>query len=295
MEAHILRNDRRENDSGDMDTQSRPERAAQTILIVEEDEALRGILDHSLRHAGFAVGLASTVDEAFRRLEDGPDLVIAGASGPGDLSPRQAAHRPLASCCRPHLRAGCREQDARSRGRRGRFRRQADLRARGGRPREGASPTSRARTPRAVGQRRGRRHGGRTLRQRHRRRASGRSRAGRRCSPKVGRRVHHRADGRARGDLLPTGERRRCGGRPAIRARRGLSPVLLDGRATGSRVEEHPAQRHRRDATAGALDRGPGARRRVAAAAGRLARRWTRSSRSITACWPSGWRTSPTK
>ncbi len=64
-----------------MDTQSRPERAAQTILIVEEDEALRGILDHSLRHAGFAVGLASTVDEAFRRLEDGPDLVIAGASG----------------------------------------------------------------------------------------------------------------------------------------------------------------------------------------------------------------------
>ena len=64
-----------------MDTQSRPERAAQTILIVEEDEALRGILDHSLRHAGFAVGLASTVDEAFRRLDDGPDLVIAGASG----------------------------------------------------------------------------------------------------------------------------------------------------------------------------------------------------------------------
>ncbi|HVT06662.1 MAG TPA: DUF4388 domain-containing protein [Polyangia bacterium] len=64
-----------------MDTQSRPERAAQTILIVEEDEALRGILDHSLRHAGFAVGLASTADEAIRRLDDGPDLVIAGASG----------------------------------------------------------------------------------------------------------------------------------------------------------------------------------------------------------------------
>ncbi|HVY39603.1 MAG TPA: DUF4388 domain-containing protein [Polyangia bacterium] len=64
-----------------MDTQSRPERAAQTILIVEEDEALRGILDHSLRHAGFAVGLASTADEAFRRLDDGPDLVIAGAGG----------------------------------------------------------------------------------------------------------------------------------------------------------------------------------------------------------------------
>jgi DNA-binding response OmpR family regulator len=65
-----------------METQSRPERAAQTILIVEEDEALRGILDHSLRHAGFAVGLASTRDEALLRLADGPDLVIAEASEP---------------------------------------------------------------------------------------------------------------------------------------------------------------------------------------------------------------------
>ncbi len=63
-----------------METQSRPERAAQTILIVEEDEALRGILDHSLRHAGFAVGLASSADEGLRRLADGPDLVIAGAT-----------------------------------------------------------------------------------------------------------------------------------------------------------------------------------------------------------------------
>ena len=68
-----------------METQSRPERGAQTILIVEEDEALRGILDHSLRHAGFAVGLASTPDEGLRRLADGPDLVIAGATGAGGL------------------------------------------------------------------------------------------------------------------------------------------------------------------------------------------------------------------
>lgn len=68
-----------------METQSRPERAAQTILIVEEDETLRGILDHSLRHAGFAVGLASTADEGLRRLADGPDLVIAGAADSGGL------------------------------------------------------------------------------------------------------------------------------------------------------------------------------------------------------------------
>ena len=68
-----------------METQRRPERAAQTILIVEEDETLRGILDHSLRHAGFAVGLASSTDEGLRRLADGPDLVIAGAADAGGL------------------------------------------------------------------------------------------------------------------------------------------------------------------------------------------------------------------
>jgi CheY-like chemotaxis protein len=68
-----------------METLSRPERSAQTILIVEEDEALRGILDHSLRHAGFAVGLASTPDEGLRRLAEGPDLVIAGATDHGGL------------------------------------------------------------------------------------------------------------------------------------------------------------------------------------------------------------------
>jgi len=36
------------------------ERTAQAILIVESDESIRRILDLSLRHAGFAVGLAST-------------------------------------------------------------------------------------------------------------------------------------------------------------------------------------------------------------------------------------------
>ncbi|HEY6476583.1 MAG TPA: DUF4388 domain-containing protein, partial [Polyangia bacterium] len=48
-------------------------------MIVESDESTRRILDLSLRHAGFAVGLASTNEEAIKRLADRPDLVIAGA------------------------------------------------------------------------------------------------------------------------------------------------------------------------------------------------------------------------
>jgi len=39
----------------------------QAILIVEEDESIRRILDLSLRHAGFAVGLASNNEEALKR------------------------------------------------------------------------------------------------------------------------------------------------------------------------------------------------------------------------------------
>ncbi|HLK91735.1 MAG TPA: DUF4388 domain-containing protein [Polyangia bacterium] len=62
------------------------ERAAQAILIVEADESIRRILDLSLRHAGFAVGLASTNDEALKRLADGPDLVIAGATDTDGLA-----------------------------------------------------------------------------------------------------------------------------------------------------------------------------------------------------------------
>ena len=65
----------------------RPEgRGTQAILIVEADESIRRILDLSLRHAGFAVGLASTPEEALKRLADGPDLVIAGASDPEGLA-----------------------------------------------------------------------------------------------------------------------------------------------------------------------------------------------------------------
>jgi CheY-like chemotaxis protein len=62
------------------------ERSTQAILIVESDESIRRILDLSLRHAGYAVGLASTNEEAVKRLADGPDLVIAGAMDLDGLS-----------------------------------------------------------------------------------------------------------------------------------------------------------------------------------------------------------------
>jgi len=69
-----------------MESQRTEGRGTQAILIVEEDESLRRILDLSLRHAGFAVGLASTHEEALKRLADGPDLVIAGATDPAGLA-----------------------------------------------------------------------------------------------------------------------------------------------------------------------------------------------------------------
>ena len=73
----------------------RPEgRGTQAILIVEADESIRRILDLSLRHAGFAVGLASTPEEALKRLADGPDLVIAGASDPEGLALAAASSSP---------------------------------------------------------------------------------------------------------------------------------------------------------------------------------------------------------
>src|SRR4051812_11474106 len=66
----------------------RPEgRGTQAILIVEEDESIRRILDLSLRHAGFDVGLASTPEEALKRLGDGPGLVNGAATDPDGLAP----------------------------------------------------------------------------------------------------------------------------------------------------------------------------------------------------------------
>jgi len=69
-----------------MESHRTDERTAQAILIVEADESIRRILDLSLRHAGFAVGLASTSAEGLKRLADGPDLVIAGATDTDGLA-----------------------------------------------------------------------------------------------------------------------------------------------------------------------------------------------------------------
>ena len=69
-----------------MESQRTEGRGTQAILIVEEDESIRRILDLSLRHAGFAVGLASTPEEALKRLADRPDLVIAAATDPEGLA-----------------------------------------------------------------------------------------------------------------------------------------------------------------------------------------------------------------
>jgi DNA-binding response OmpR family regulator len=58
---------------------------AQTILVVESDESTRRILDLSLRHAGFAVRVASNAEEGGKRLADRPDLVIVAADDPDGL------------------------------------------------------------------------------------------------------------------------------------------------------------------------------------------------------------------
>ena len=58
---------------------------AQTILVVESDESTRRILDLSLRHAGFAVRVASNAEEGGRRLADRPDLIIVGADNDDGL------------------------------------------------------------------------------------------------------------------------------------------------------------------------------------------------------------------
>jgi CheY-like chemotaxis protein/cell division protein FtsN len=58
---------------------------AQTILVVDSDEATRRILDLSLRHAGFAVRVASNAEEGDKRLADHPDLVIVAADDPEGL------------------------------------------------------------------------------------------------------------------------------------------------------------------------------------------------------------------
>src|SRR6188508_213286 len=76
--AHIL------GDLG-MQSQQLAGQRAQTILVVESDESTRRILDLSLRHAGFAVRVASNAEEGGKRLADRPDLVIVAADDPEGL------------------------------------------------------------------------------------------------------------------------------------------------------------------------------------------------------------------
>lgn len=66
--------------------ESREDQQPQTILIVDSDESTRRILDLSLRHAGFNVGLAASGDEATPRLAERPDLVIAAADDADGLA-----------------------------------------------------------------------------------------------------------------------------------------------------------------------------------------------------------------
>src|SRR3954468_3186563 len=58
---------------------------AQTILVVDSDESTRRILDLSLRHAGFAVRVASNAEEGDKRLADRPDLIILAGDDPDGL------------------------------------------------------------------------------------------------------------------------------------------------------------------------------------------------------------------
>src|SRR6185436_9776894 len=58
---------------------------AQTILVVESDEPTRRILDLSLRHAGFAVRVASNGEEGGKPLAEHPDLDIVAADDPEGL------------------------------------------------------------------------------------------------------------------------------------------------------------------------------------------------------------------
>src|SRR5262249_48934078 len=77
-----------------MQAESREDQRAQTILVVDGDEATRRILDLSLRHAGFNVGLASGAEEATKKLADAPDLLIATVDDEGLTLRRQAKQPP---------------------------------------------------------------------------------------------------------------------------------------------------------------------------------------------------------
>ncbi len=69
---------------------TRSEQKTPSILIVDDDEATRRILDLSLRQAGFVVIAVAGGDEAVRRLAEAPDLLIASADDSGLVLCRQA-------------------------------------------------------------------------------------------------------------------------------------------------------------------------------------------------------------
>src|SRR5262245_5052489 len=82
-------------------TTERP--ASETVLLVEDDAAVRSLARRMLQRAGYAVVEASGGDEALRLVEDGLafDLLITDSVMPG-VSGRLLAERLIAS--RPALR-----------------------------------------------------------------------------------------------------------------------------------------------------------------------------------------------
>src|SRR5581483_9358204 len=73
----------------------------ETVLMVEDADAVRKILEHLLRRAGYTPLVAASAEEAFRVLEAHPDpvhllitdVVLPGAGGP-ELAHRVRARRP---------------------------------------------------------------------------------------------------------------------------------------------------------------------------------------------------------
>ena len=243
---------------------------AQTILVVDSDESTRRILDLSLRHAGFAVRVASNAEEGGKRLADRPDLVIVAADDPEGLDflpPREAGRRDGAGGGADARRrasrasaAGWRRAPTISSRARSTCRRWSRVRARccSGAI---ASGSSNRRTTTSA--------------------SSARSRTCRSSiccarSPPTRSRAS-RWSWAARARAASSTSARDASSTPrsdACRAATRLPPVLLVVGQPRRRVEEHPAQGHDRDGAARSPDGGAATRGRVAAAArGRAAAR----------------------
>jgi two-component system cell cycle sensor histidine kinase/response regulator CckA len=79
---------------------ARPKSGKQTVLVVEDEDALRELTRRLLERQGYRVLLAANADEAVQRFEENPaidvlltDVVMPGASGP-ELTSRVIAGRP---------------------------------------------------------------------------------------------------------------------------------------------------------------------------------------------------------